>query len=72
MKLLSDFDGVWTYPDAEGAAHGAALDAALLAAAGADAGAEVAAWIARARAAVRADPDALGLVGCGPDLRVRG
>ena len=29
MKLLSDFDGVWTTPDEEGVANGAALDAAL-------------------------------------------
>ena len=56
MKLISDFDGVWTYPDAEGAAHGAELDAALLAAAGERDRAAVEDWIARARAAVRAQP----------------
>jgi hypothetical protein len=60
MKLLSDFDGVWTYPDEEGAAHGAALDAALLALAGEGDGDAVRAWIARARAAVRAEPTRWG------------
>ena len=60
MKLLTDFDGVWTYPDAEGAAHGAALDAALLAAAGEHERVEVTAWIGRARAAVRAAPTRWG------------
>lgn len=60
MKLLSDFDGVWTYPDAEGAAHGAELDAALLAAAGEPGRGEVLAWIAAARAAVRAEPERWG------------
>ena len=56
MKLLSDFDGVWTYPDEEGAAHGAALDAALLAVAGESDRDAVRDWIAGARFAVRADP----------------
>ncbi len=60
MKLLSDFDGVWTYPDAEGAAHGAALDAALLAAAGERDRGAVRVWIAAARAAVRAEPTRWG------------
>jgi hypothetical protein len=60
MKLLSDFDGVWTDPDAEGRAHGAELDAALLAAAGDRDHAAVLAWIARARAAVRAEPTRWG------------
>ncbi len=56
MKLLSDFDGVWTLPQEEGAAHGAALDAALLAAAGESNHDAVRDWIAGARSAVRADP----------------
>ena len=56
MKLLSDFDGVWTYPDAEGAAHGAELDDALLTVAGERDHDAVLAWIAAARAAVRAEP----------------
>jgi len=56
MKLLSDFDGVWTYPDEEGAAHGAALDAALEAAVGEGERAAVHAWVARARATLRAEP----------------
>src|SRR2546425_3815475 len=60
MQLLSDFDGVWTYPDQEGAAHGAALDASLLAAAG-DADRDAArAWIAEARRAVRSAPERWG------------
>jgi hypothetical protein len=56
MKLLSDFDGVWTYPDEEGAAHGAALDAALEAALGEGERPAVRAWIAHARAVLRAEP----------------
>jgi hypothetical protein len=60
MKLLSDFDGVWTDPVAEGAAHGAELDAALLAAAGERDRAAVAQWLAGARAAVRAEPTRWG------------
>src|SRR5258705_12832135 len=65
MKLLSDFDGVWTYPEAEGAAHGAELDAALLAAAGERDREAVLAWIAAARAAVRAEPTRWGWSGAG-------
>src|SRR5712692_7253219 len=60
MKLLSDFDGVWTYPDAEGAAHGTELDAALLALTGERDRAAVLAWLAAARAAVRAEPTRWG------------
>ena len=56
MKLLSDFDGVWTYPDEEGAAHGAALDAALEAALGEGQGPAVRAWVARARSIIRSEP----------------
>lgn len=60
MKLLSDFDGVWTYPDEEGAAHGAALDAALIEVAGESDRAAVRDWIAGARQAVRAEPTRWG------------
>src|SRR5262245_52870402 len=56
MKLLSDFDGVWTYPDEEGAAHGAVLDAALESALGEGERAAVRSWVAGARAALRAEP----------------
>ena len=30
MRLLSDFDGVWTYPDLEGEAQRVALEQAFL------------------------------------------
>ncbi|MEQ1831718.1 MAG: hypothetical protein ABL977_01600 [Candidatus Eisenbacteria bacterium] len=60
MKLLSDFDGVWTYPDEEGAAHGAALDAALIAVAGESDREAARDWIAGARYAVRAEPTRWG------------
>jgi len=60
VKLLSDFDGVWTYPDAEGAAHGAALDAALLALAAEGDKDAVRAWITEARAAIRKSPERWG------------
>jgi hypothetical protein len=65
MKLLSDFDGVWTYPEAEGAAHGAALDAALESALGEGERAVVRDWIARARAALRAEPTRWGWTSAG-------
>jgi hypothetical protein len=60
MKLLSDFDGVWIDPEAEGAAHGAELDAALLALVGERDRPDVAEWIARARATVGAEPTRWG------------
>ena len=56
MKLLTDFDGVWTYPDEEGVANGAALDAALEGMMGEEDRPAVRDWLARARAAVRAEP----------------
>ena len=60
MKLLSDFDGVWTYPEAEGVAHGAELEAALLAGVGEGEREAARAWIARARQALRAEPSRWG------------
>jgi len=60
MKLLSDFDGVWTYPDEEGIANGAALDAALEGLLGEPDRAAVRAWVAGARAALRAEPSRWG------------
>ena len=60
MKLLSDFDGVWTFPVEEGAAHGAALDAALESSLGEGERSAVRAWIARARVALRAEPGRWG------------
>src|SRR5215831_20531767 len=65
MKLLSDFDGVWTYPDEEGVAHGAALDAALEVALGEGERPAVRAWIARARAALKTDPGRWGWAAAG-------
>lgn len=59
MRLLSDFDGVWTFPAAEGTAHGAALDAALLALFPAESAA-VRAWIDSARETVRREPTRYG------------
>lgn len=56
MKLVSDFDGVWTYPDAEAEAQGRILDAMLeraLTGELRDRGRE---WIGAARAAVAATP----------------
>lgn len=60
MKLLSDFDGVWTYPEEEGVAHGAELDAALEGLVGELDRGEVRAWVARARRAVRDEPTRWG------------
>ena len=65
MKLLSDFDGVWTFPREEGLAHGEELDAALEALVGEGERAPVREWIARARTAVRAEPVRYGWVSAG-------
>jgi len=65
MKLLSDFDGVWTFPREEGVAHGEALDSALEALVGEGERAGVREWVARARAAVRAEPLRYGWVSAG-------
>src|SRR5438552_6085289 len=65
MKRRTDFDGVWTYPEAEGLAHGKALDAALMARVDAPDRAAVSEWIAAARRAVRADPERWGWLAAG-------
>ena len=60
MKLLSDFDGVWTLPFAEGAAQGEILDRTivdLLPEGVREAGAQ---WVRSARAAVAAEPRRYG------------
>jgi len=60
VKLVSDFDGVWTYPDAEAEAQGEILDALLLAAlpdALRERGRD---WIGAGRAAVAANPRRYG------------
>jgi hypothetical protein len=60
MKLLSDFDGVWTLPDDEAAAQGAWIEHALLDWCGAESAHAVAGWLAGARAAVAAEPRRYG------------
>jgi hypothetical protein len=60
MKLLSDFDGVWTNPEAEARAHGEALDARLIGAAPPARRDEARAWIAAARRATLAAPERWG------------
>src|SRR5260221_530440 len=71
MKLLSDFDGVWTSPGAEGLAHGVELDEALLAVAEPRDRDVVRERIAAARRAVRAAPTRWGRTSCGPQVRAR-
>jgi hypothetical protein len=56
MKLLSDFDGVWTEPSEEAASQGEVLDGALVEWAGPELAPRAAAWIAEARAAVAREP----------------
>src|SRR5437762_1324590 len=65
MKLLTDFDGVWTLPEAEGVAHGAELDEALLALAGERDRDATRAWIAAARHTVRSEPARWGWTSAG-------
>lgn len=60
MRLVSDFDGVWTHPDAEAEAQGRILDEMLQAALPdglRDRGRE---WLGAARAAVAAAPQRFG------------
>src|SRR5260221_5016406 len=65
MKLLSDFDGVWTSPGAEGLAHGVELDEALLAVAEPRDRDAVREWTGAARRAVRAVPTRWGWTSAG-------
>jgi hypothetical protein len=65
MRLLSDFDGVWTLPVEEGLAHGEELDRALEALVDERDRAAVREWVARARAAVRAAPTRWGWASAG-------
>uniref|UniRef100_A0A832MMB8 HAD family hydrolase n=1 Tax=Eiseniibacteriota bacterium TaxID=2212470 RepID=A0A832MMB8_UNCEI len=60
MRLVSDFDGVWTFPEAEAASQGEVLETGLLSAVPDGARAEAEAWIARARAAALAEPARYG------------
>lgn len=65
MKLLSDFDGVWTFPREEGLAHGEELASALEALVGESERPLVRDWVTGARAAVRAEPVRYGWVSAG-------
>src|SRR5262245_61046674 len=60
MKLLSDFDGVWTEPFAEGSAQGEILESRLVEWATGAPAASTRAWIAAARQAARAEPTRYG------------
>lgn len=60
MKLLSDFDGVWTHPREESRAQGVIVDALLIEWAPPELRDAVAAWVAAARRAVLAEPDLYG------------
>ena len=67
MKLVSDFDGVWTDPAAEAGAQGEELEQALLGWTPEPARARAAEWLAVARDHVRGDP---GRYGWAPGGRV--
>lgn len=60
MKLLSDFDGVWTHPREESRVQGEIVDALLIEWAPAHLRDGVALWVADARRAVLAEPDRYG------------
>ena len=60
VKLVSDFDGVWTDPEAEAAAQGEIIERTLAAWAPEDIRDAVPGWIAAARAAVLRDPTSYG------------
>ena len=60
MKLLSDFDGVWTHPREEAAAQGEFLDAQLLEWMPRERREAAREWIARARRAALAEPSRYG------------
>jgi hypothetical protein len=65
MKLLSDFDGVWTDPGEEAAAQGEVLDGLLAEWAPPARASEVSAWVRAARASVQREPERYGWVSCG-------
>jgi hypothetical protein len=65
MKLLTDFDGVWTFPHAEGLAQGEALEARLLGMMPEPRRAEVAAWLRTARAQALSEPTRYGWLQAG-------
>lgn len=60
MKLVSDFDGVWTRPDAEAAAQGDELESRIVAWAPESARPRVREWLAAARASVASEPTRYG------------
>lgn len=60
MRLLSDFDGVWTHPREEAAAQGAVLDGLLVEWVEPAMRADAAARLAEIRVAVRANPERYG------------
>jgi hypothetical protein len=60
MKLVSDFDGVWTLPAEEARAQGLVMDAALAACVPPAERAQAEAWIRAARAAALRDPARYG------------
>ena len=60
MKLVSDFDGVWTQPDDEADAQGQFMDRTLIEWSPQPADA-TAAWIAAARLRVAREPQRYGL-----------
>ncbi len=60
MKLLSDFDGVWTHPGREARAQGEVLDARLAALAAPERRDAARAWVANARREVREAPTRWG------------
>ena len=60
MKLVSDFDGVWTDPAAEATAQGEELEQALLAWTAEPDRAQAAEWLALAREHVRREPSRYG------------
>jgi hypothetical protein len=60
MKLLSDFDGVWTDPVREAVAQGEILEQALLSLGPPEERADREAWLARAKETVRREPRRYG------------
>ncbi len=60
MRLLSDFDGVWTHPREEGVAQGVLLDELLVLWTPHEEREATRAWIAAARLAVLAEPSRYG------------